>query len=109
MTFKPGQSGNPSGRPKVVKDIQNLARSHCPDAINTLVSIMRDKRAAAAARATAANSLLDRGYGKAVQAIEATINRVDPETISDAELAVYLARNGGSHPSETSRDTSQLN
>ncbi len=34
--FQKGQSGNPGGRPKVMADVQELAREHTPAAINTL-------------------------------------------------------------------------
>jgi hypothetical protein len=37
--FQEGQSGNPSGRPKVDQTIMELARAHCPEAITTLVRI----------------------------------------------------------------------
>ncbi len=66
----PGQSGNPSGRPKVVITIRDLARKHGNTAINTLVAICKDKKQPSAARVAAANSLLDRGYGRAPQHID---------------------------------------
>jgi Family of unknown function (DUF5681) len=69
MPFKKGKSGNPGGRPKVVAEVKELARAHTREAIETLVSIMTNSKAAAAARVSAANALLDRGYGKPPQHI----------------------------------------
>jgi hypothetical protein len=67
--FKKGQSGNPGGRPKVVAEVKELARAHTGEAIETLVSIMTNIKSAPAARVSAANALLDRGYGKPPQHI----------------------------------------
>jgi hypothetical protein len=64
MTFVKGKSGNPSGKPKEFAGIQELARSFAPAMVRILNKIARDKKAAAAARATAAGMLLDRAYGK---------------------------------------------
>ena len=38
-------SGNPGGRPKVLGDVQELARQKSPEAINTLSNIMNDDKA----------------------------------------------------------------
>lgn len=51
-------------------EIRSLARSHTASALRTLTSIMEDVSMPPAARANAAQYLLDRGWGKAVQAIE---------------------------------------
>ena len=67
--FKKGQSGNPGGRPKVIAEVKELARAHTGEAIGTLVSIMTNPKYAPAARVSAANALLDRGYGKPPQHI----------------------------------------
>jgi Family of unknown function (DUF5681) len=67
--FKKGQSGNPGGRPKAIAEIRELAREHTGEAVETLMSIMTDPKAAPAARVSAANALLDRGYGKPPQHI----------------------------------------
>jgi hypothetical protein len=56
--------------PKSVTEIRSLARSHTRTALNVLVGIMRSKGATAAARITAANAILDRGWGKATQPLE---------------------------------------
>jgi hypothetical protein len=69
--FKPGQSGNPGGRPK--SDVVSLARQHTPEAINRLVALMRqDDDFDIAIQATTA--LLDRGWGKPPQALLAQVN-----------------------------------
>jgi hypothetical protein len=55
---------------KSITEIHSLARSHTRTALNVLVGIMRSKDATAAARVSAANAILDRGWGKAPQAIQ---------------------------------------
>ena len=55
---------------KSLTEIRSLARSHTRTALNVLVRIMRSKDATAAARVSAANAILDRGWGKAPQAIQ---------------------------------------
>ena len=54
-------------------DVQELARQHTAEAVQTLTSIMCDKEAAPAARVAAANAILDRGYGKPLQQISAEV------------------------------------
>lgn len=51
-------------------EIRSLARSHTAKAIDTLVEIMGMTDAPHAARVSAANSILDRGWGKPSQPIE---------------------------------------
>jgi hypothetical protein len=92
--FPKGVSGNPGGRPKVLGDVQELARQKSSEAITTLANIMHDDKAPPAARVAAANSLLDRGYGKPTQPISQTLAKVDPSSISDDELAA-IVMNGG--------------
>ena len=69
MPFKPGQSGNPSGRKKVNGDIIALAKKYTVEAIKTLIAVMQDENAPAASRVTASNAILDRAYGKPAQSI----------------------------------------
>jgi HEAT repeat protein len=70
--FVKGISGNPGGRPKAVGFVTELAQKHTESAVATLVTIMKDPKSNAQARASAANALLDRGYGKPQQLIDQT-------------------------------------
>jgi hypothetical protein len=56
--------------PRSVTEIRSIARSHTRKAINVLVGIMRSEDATAAARVTAANAILDRGWGKPPQSLQ---------------------------------------
>jgi hypothetical protein len=61
-----------SKMPRTPTKIRSLARSHTKTAVNVLVGIMRSKDATAAARVSAANAILDRGWGKTAQPIESS-------------------------------------
>lgn len=63
--WKPGQSGNPSGLPKVKHDLIRHARLHSEEALETALSIMRDGRQKGSTRLAAAGLILDRAWGKA--------------------------------------------
>jgi HEAT repeat protein len=91
MPYKPGESGNPSGRPKTDFRVKELAREYTEQAITALVDALADERT----RVAAAIALLDRGYGKPAQALTgedggAIIQEVrhihDLKGLSDSEL-----------------------
>jgi hypothetical protein len=54
---------------KASTEIRSLARAHTDSALKVLAGIMNQTEAPPAARVAAANSLLDRGWGKAAQII----------------------------------------
>jgi hypothetical protein len=55
---------------KSLPDIRSLARSYTRSAILALAGVMRAKDATHAARVSAANAILDRGWGKPPQALQ---------------------------------------
>ena len=61
--FMKGHSGNTGGRPKDEFNIAALARSYLTEAIEAPVELMRNARDDRV-RGTAAQALLDRGFGK---------------------------------------------
>ena len=73
--FLPGFTANPSGRPKVVGEIRELARQHAPAAFTRVCELVQsqDPRIALAA----AQEILNRAYGRPVQAIESEVRKVD--------------------------------
>jgi hypothetical protein len=87
MKFKPGESGNPGGRPKVVAEVQDLARQHAPAAIVELARLAL-KAKNETVRVAAIRELLDRGYGRPRQGLEITPPpTIDPMKMLLAEIA----------------------
>ncbi|MGZ0105197.1 hypothetical protein [Achromobacter sp. KK8] len=90
---KPGErrGGRKKGVPnKATAEIKALAQQHGPEAIATLVSIMKGTKQPPAARVAAAKELLDRAYGKSVQPIEGG----DPDKPINMALQIAFRRPG---------------
>ncbi len=89
--FKKGQSGNPGGlRNKHIGDLSRESRRYAQLALSTLVKICRkgmERNQLAAAR-----ELLDRGYGRPLQMIDASILRKKLTDLSPDEIAALEAR-----------------
>jgi len=91
---KPGErrGGRQKGTPnKITADIKALAAVHSQDALNTLAEIARNGESEQA-RVAAANSLLDRAYGKPRQEIEHSGSIRRAADMSEDELLDIAAR-----------------
>lgn len=85
--FKPGQSGNPGGRPK---GIAAKAREHTDRALEVLVEGMSDPDPRV--KVAAAKELLDRGYGKPIAMTADVTNRLDDWSDDDLDAAISAIR-----------------
>jgi hypothetical protein len=93
--WKPGQSGNPDGRPKGSSAVQLRCLQYCNEAVDTLRDLMRenDGSKSDALRLAAANAILDRGVGKAAQSVALDLNlRGKLDELSDDELVALRDR-----------------
>ena len=69
--FLPGQSGNPGGRPRgLARRVREVVGDNGERIIEFMVTVLGDEQARTADRLQAAMWLADRGFGKAVQAVE---------------------------------------
>jgi hypothetical protein len=85
----PGFSGNPSGRPRVVAQIRDMALKAAPAAFEEVCDLVQsvDERIALAA----SQEILNRAYGKSVVAIDAEVKTFDMRALY---LAAVKAVNG---------------
>lgn len=90
--FVKGQSGNPGGRPKSPREVETAAREHTVLAIKTLSSISADPKAPAAARVTASQSLLDRGWGKPTDRVQSLDENGEPTAPLGPTLNITVRR-----------------
>lgn len=93
-SFKPGQSGNPGGRPKLTPEEQDalaMAKQFAPDAIRALHEIATSKTASDKARVTAAEAIINRVYGKPKETVESTVKH---ERRSESDILKELVALG---------------
>lgn len=91
MAFKPGESGNPSGRPKVPKELVAICRDISPEVVQFWVTTMRNAEEKAADRLRASENIMERAYGKAAQNINANVNdqrTIDTSTLTEQQRTV---------------------
>lgn len=89
--FKPGQSGNPGGRPKIPEEFKKLARENSIPVLQQVIKIALDEKAKHSDRLRAAEILFDRGFGKPQQGIDISTqterhNELVEKVVSDPKL-----------------------
>lgn len=67
MPFQPGQSGNPNGRPRLDPKIKAMFQARGEQAFEVISGLLTDDDPKV--RLSAAQTLLDRAYGKVPQSI----------------------------------------
>lgn len=88
IPFKPGQSGNPAGRPGLPPDVRMALTKAVPKATKRLVQLLDDPDGRL--RLAAAEVIYNRLYGKPVQAVEAKVET----TVQSAHLQILLELQG---------------
>lgn len=106
--WKPGQSGNPNGRPKKVQTIAQLAEDNSEKALRKLIKLIdsdKDQIALAAAQA-----VLDRSMGKPKQAVDVSSNRKNAADYDESELYAIagLGRSRDHSPGEGTEEPDRL-
>lgn len=73
--WKPGQSGNPKGGPKIPQQVRDAIQAATPKAVEVLVDLLVNSDNEKI-RVTCAQTLLDRAYGRAAQAVDVRVTDV---------------------------------
>lgn len=88
---RPG-AGRPKGVPnKANSDLKQAAQAYTDEALKTLAKIMKDEKQPGPARVSAANAILDRGHGKAMQPVA---HELDLSNLTDDQLAILAVALG---------------
>lgn len=103
--WKKGVCANPGGRPKGLQEVRELARQYTASAIKTLVHIC-EKGKHERARVAAAETLLNRGWGKPLQTVEVKRTPFDEMTADELRALeralAHLEREEAGAPGEPS-------
>jgi hypothetical protein len=106
--FVKGQSGNPSGRAKttaLTREFREMAREYTDEALNAVVAILRNRKAAPSTRMAAAEMLIEHGHGKAIARSEVSVTKREVKELDDATLHA-IASGAGAAEAESGPDES---
>jgi hypothetical protein len=90
MAFKPGQSGNPGGRPAKSNPAALKAREYYEAAIMVHVANLADEDPNV--RHKAAEALIDRGFGKPTEYIESQTEDLTPKPVEKPRFTLEELR-----------------
>ena len=93
---RPGAGRKPGKVSAAKLSIAEAAREFAQDALQTLIQIARDPGSPASSRVSAANAVLDRGYGKPVGLT------MEPQTDPLAEMLKEISKCGSAAPIKSS-------
>lgn len=97
------KSPNAGGRPARIAGVREAAQQYTEEAVETLAAIMRDVGAPPAARTAAAVALLDRGYGRPAQAVDAMLTVQHSVSDQAALVLMELAQRAKARKAEEAR------
>ena len=83
--FLPGNNANPNGRPKGIAALVQAETRDGGELVGYLLRVLRDTGQKTELRMQAAQVLLDRGFGKAVQQLEGTVATTVDATVTHVE------------------------
>lgn len=99
--FKPGQSGNPGGRPKGFGAYIREKTQDGKELVDNALKVLRDEKSSEAARSNARTFLAAYGFGKPVETQEVNLTAIAADQIralapfldpsKKDELALYLS------------------
>ncbi len=94
MAWQKGQSGNPEGRPKAVREVAELARECTREVIARLktIALTSDNEMASI---RAGEVLLERGFGKAIQPIDTSASILDLLDAAEREAVLSALEAAG--------------
>lgn len=95
--FKPGQSGNPGGRPKIPEEIKAKIYDGAADAVDFWLETLHDPDAPIQYRDKAAEKLAAYGYGKPRDLVDIDLNgRMEGAPVTFAFVDPPKTSNAGS-------------
>lgn len=85
----PGHTANPTGRPRIVQEVQQMTREHAPVAFARVVALVQNPDARIAL--AAAQVVLGYAWGKPMQQVQTEVTKIDAGALY---LAALKATNG---------------